>query len=613
MPLAVSFFAPHGFAAGMNPVLWLEHWQAILTAIVVGATLAALLLGRRAPDMAMIGAVVVLLAAGILTPTEALSGMSNEGMLTVAALFVVAAAVDRTGALAVVIDRGLGRPRSLPAAQLRTMTIPAVLSGFMNNTPVMALMVPAVRTWARKHRLSVSKLLMPMNDAVVLGGLCTLIGTSTNVVVSGLLNDKTGLRLGMFDITWLGVPLLIVGFSYLMLASRSSWLLKDRRPAMSAGDDPREYSLEMLVEQGSPLAGRTIEQAGLRGLHGLFLMEIDRAGHVLTAVEPTERLETGDRLVFVGIVESVVELQKIRGLRPATDQVFQLDGPRSERTLVEAVVSNSCPLVGRTIRAGQFRSTYDAVIIAVARNGERLRKKIGDIVLQPGDTLLLEASPRFLNRQRTNRDFYLVSEVAGAKTPRHDLAWIACTILAAMVTAATLELVPMVTAAMMAATAMVAAGCIGPNEARRSIEWETLLLIAASFGLARAIDKTGLAELIAQSTIGAAGDRPYLVLAAIYLVTMLFTETMSNNAAAVLIFPIAWQTASNLGLNPMPFIMSITVAASCGFASPLGYQTNLMVYGPGGYKFSDYLRFGGPLNLIVMVVTIVLAPLIWPF
>ena len=597
----------------MNPALWLEHWQAILTATVVAATLASLLLGRRAPDMAMIGAVVVLLAAGILTPTEALLGMSNEGMLTVAALFVVAAAVDRTGALAVVIDRGLGRPRSLPEAQLRTMTIPAVLSGFMNNTPVVALMVPAVRTWARKHQLSISKLLMPMNDAVVLGGLCTLIGTSTNVVVSGLLNDKTGLRLGMFDITWLGVPLLIAGFSYLLLASRSSWLLRDRRPAMSAGDDPREYSLEMLVEQGSPLAGRTIEQAGLRGLHGLFLMEIDRAGHVLTAVEPTERLEPGDRLVFVGIVESVVELQKIRGLRPATDQVFQLDGPRSERTLIEAVVSNSCPLAGRTIRAGQFRSTYDAVIIAVARNGERLRKKIGDIVLQPGDTLLLEASPRFLKRQRTSRDFYLVSEVAGAKTPRHDLAWIACTILAAMVLAATLELVPMVTAAMMAATAMVATGCIGPNEARRSIEWEALLLIAASFGLAQAIDKTGLAKLIAQSTIGAAGDRPYLVLAAIYLVTMLFTETMSNNAAAVLIFPIAWQTATNLGLNPMPFIMSITVAASCGFASPLGYQTNLMVYGPGGYKFSDYLRFGGPLNLIVMVITILLAPLIWPF
>ena len=597
----------------MNPADWIEHWQAILTAGVVAATLLALLLGRRAPDMAMIGSVVVLLAAGVLTPAEALAGMSNEGMLTVAALFVVAAAVDRTGALGVLIDRGLGRPRSLSEAQLRTMTIPAVLSGFMNNTPVVALMVPAVRRWARKHQLSVSKLLMPMNDAVVLGGLCTLIGTSTNVVVSGLFNAKTGLSLGMFDITWLGVPLLAVGFIYLLAASKSRWLLKDRRPAMSAGDDPREYSLEMLVEPGSPLVGRTIEQAGLRGLHGLFLMEIDRGGHVRAAVEPTERLEPGDRLVFVGVVDSVVELQKIRGLRPATDQVFQLDGPRSERTLIEAVVSNTCPLVGRTIRSGQFRSNYEAVIIAVARNGERLRKKIGDIVLQPGDTLLLEAGPRFLTRQRTSRDFYLVSEVAGAKPPRHDLAWIACTILVAMVLAATLELVPMVAAALVAAAAMVATGCIGPNEARRSIEWETLLLIAASFGLARAIEKTGLDELIAQSTIGAAGDRPHLVLAAIYLVTMLFTETMSNNAAAVLIFPIAWQTATDLNLNPMPFIMAITVAASCGFASPLGYQTNLMIYGPGGYKFSDYLRFGGPLNLIVMAVTIVLAPLIWPF
>ncbi|MDB4556925.1 SLC13 family permease, partial [bacterium] len=464
----------------MNLSFWIENWQAILTSFVVAATLFALLLGRRAPDMAMLGAVIVLLATGILSPAEALSGMSNEGMLTVAALFVVAAAVHRTGALSLVIDRGLGRPRSLHEAQIRTMTIPAVLSGFMNNTPVVALMVPAVRTWAQKHQLSISKILMPMNAAVILGGLCTLIGTSTNVVVSGLLSAKTGQSLGMFDITWLGVPLLIVGFAYILTASKSQWLLKDRKPAVSAGDDPREYSLEMVVESRSPLAGRTIEQAGLRGLHGLFLMEIDRAGHVRAAVEPTERLEEGDRLVFVGIVDSVVELQKIRGLRPATEQVFQLDGPRSERTLVEAVVSNTCPLVGQTIREGQFRSTYDAVIIAVARNGERLRKKIGDIVLQPGDTLLLEASPRFLKRQKTNRDFYLVSEVRGAKPPRHDLAWIACTILAAMVLAATLELVPIVAAALVAAAAMVATGCIGPNEARKSIEWETLLLIAAS-------------------------------------------------------------------------------------------------------------------------------------
>ena len=589
----------------------LQNWQAVLTAGVVFCTLAALLFSQRGPDMAMIGGVVLLLAAGVIAPDEALKGMSNEGMITVAALFVVAAAVERTGALAALVDRALGRPESLASAQLRTMVGPGVLSAFMNNTPVVALMVPAIRDWAKKHRLSVSKLLMPMNAAVVLGGLCTLIGTSTNVVVSGLVAAKTGRPLGMFEITWLGVPLMLAGLVYLVFASQ--YLLKDRRPAVSPSDDPRQYSLEMLVEQGSPLVGRSIEEAGLRGLDGLFLMEIDRGGHVIAAVSPTERLEAGDRLVFVGVVDSVVELQKNRGLRPATDQVFKLDDPRSERTLIEAVVSNTCPLIGRTIREGRFRSTYDAVVIAVARNGDRLQMKIGDITLEPGDTLLLESSRDFAEHQRSNRDFYLVSAVNNFTPPRHDQAWIACTVLAAMILAATLELVPMVTAALVAAAIVVALKCISSDEARQSIEWESLLLIAASFGLARAMEKTGLAEAIAHSTIAAAGDHPHVILAAIYFVTMLFTELMSNNAAAVLTFPIAWQTAADLGVNPLPFVMAVTVAASCGFATPMGYQTNLMIYGPGGYKFSDYVRFGGPLNLLVMAITVALAPLIWPF
>ena len=595
----------------MSPETLLQNWPAALTAVVVFATLTALLFGQRGPDMAMIGGVVVLLAAGVLAPDEALRGMSNEGMITVAALFVLAAAVERTGALAALVDRTLGRPTSLAQAQIRTMVAPAALSAFMNNTPVVALMVPAIRDWAKKHRLSVSKLLMPMNAAVVLGGLCTLIGTSTNVVVSGMMAAKTGRPMGMFEITWLGVPLLAAGMVYLVIASRH--LLKDRQPAVSPSDDPRQYSLEMLVEPGSPLVGRSIEEAGLRGLDGLFLMEIDRGGHVMAAVAPTERLEAGDRLVFVGVVDSVVELQKIRGLRPATDQVFKLDDPRTERVLIEAVVSNTCPLVGRTIREGRFRSTYDAVVIAVARNGERLQMKIGDISLEPGDTLLLETSPAFALHQRSNRDFYLVSAVSNFTSPRHDRAWIACTVLAAMVLAATLELVPMVAAALVAAAVVVAMKCISSDEARGAIEWESLLLIAASFGLARAMEKTGLAEGIAQSTIAAAGDHPHVVLAAIYLVTMLFTELMSNNAAAVLTFPIAWQTATDLGVNPMPFVIAVTVAASCGFATPMGYQTNLMIYGPGGYKFSDYVRFGGPLNLLVMAITVALAPLIWPF
>jgi len=595
----------------MPPAAVIPAWHALATGVVIAATLATILLLGRSPDMVMIGGVVLLLAVGVLTPAEALAGMGNEGMITVAALFVVAAAIDRTGALAGITSRVLGRPRSLASAQLRVMLVPGILSAFMNNTPVVALMVPAIRDWARKQRLSVSKLLMPMNDAVVLGGLCTLIGTSTNVVVGGLYAAQAGHPLGMFEISWLGVPLFVAGLAYMVPASRR--LLPERRPAVSQIDDPREYSLEMVVEPGSGLVGRTIERAGLRHLTDLYLVEIDRGGRVIAAVAPSERLEAGDRLVFVGVIESVVELQKIRGLRPATEQVFKLDDPRSERVLVEAVVSNTCPLVGRTIRAGRFRSTYGAVVIAVARNGERLRMKIGDIALEPGDTLLLEAGPDFAERQRSSRHFYLVSEVQGAAPPRHDRAWIACTVLSAMVLAATLELVPMVAAALVAAGAMVGSRCLSSTEARRSIEWESLLLIAASFGLARALDKTGLAASIAAATVDAAGGHPHLTLAALYLVAMLFTELMSNNAAAVLTFPIAWQTAAELEVSPLPFVMAITVAASCGFATPMGYQTNLMIYGPGGYRFGDYLRFGGPLNLLVMALTVALAPVVWPF
>lgn len=586
-------------------------WQAPLTGIVLFGVLTVILLVQRSPDMAMLGGVIVLLACGVLSPAEAFAGMANEGMLSVAALFVVAAAMERTGALSAIVERVLGRPRSLTSAQARVMGMPALLSALMNNTPVVALMIPAVRDWAKKNRLSLSRLLMPMNTAVVLGGLCTLVGTSTNVIVSGLVSEKGGVPLAMFDITWLGLPLLVAGSVYSLTASR--FLLKDRRPAMSESDDPRQYSLEMVVEEGSPLIGRTIEAAGLRGLAGLYLMEIDRDGHVIAAVAPSERMEEGDRLVFVGDVDSVVDLQKIRGLRPATDQVFKLDDPRSERVLVEAVVSNSCPLVGRTIRQGRFRSTYDAVVIAVARNGERLRMKMGDVALEPGDTVLVEASPNFIERQRSSRDFYLVSEVHGAPTPRHDRSWVALTILVGMVAAAALGLVPMMTAAMAAAGLAVVSRCLTSSEARRAIEWESLLLIGASFGLARAMEQTGLAGSIADSTVAAAGSNPHSVLAAVYIVAMLFTELMSNNAAAVLVFPIAWQAATDLGVNPMPFVMAITVAASCGFATPMGYQTNLMIYGAGGYRFSDYLRFGGPLNLIVMVITLLLAPLIWPF
>ncbi|GMV83920.1 MAG: SLC13 family permease [Planctomycetota bacterium] len=588
------------------------EWQAWTTIATLAVVFGGMIFTRIAPDLLMLGGLAALLALGIVTPKEGLSGFANEGMLTVAFLFVVAAALRDTGGMSWVTQRILGRPKSLLGAQLRLMLPVTAMSAFMNNTPLVAMLLPVVDEWAKQQRLSVSKLLIPLSYAAILGGCCTLIGTSTNIVVHGLLKKEgLGGDLTLFSIAWVGVPCALGGVVYIAVFSR--WLLPDRKPAISHHDDPREYTVEMLVAPDSPLQGQSIEKAGLRHLPGMYLMEIDREGEVLAAVSGRERLRANDRLVFVGVVESVVDLQKIRGLTPATEQVFKLDGERAQRCLVEAVVSNTCPLVGQTIREGRFRSTYNAAVIAVGRNGERLRQKIGDIVLRPGDTLLLETLPTFVEQQRNSRDFYLVSALEGATVPRHDRAWIAVGILLAMVLAASLDWLSMLSASLLAAIGLIATSCIGSGPARRSVDWQVLIVIAAAFGLGAALEKTGVAQAMATNLLSVAGEHPYSALVAIYFLTMICTAFMSNNAAAVLLLPIAMATSKSLDVNYMPFAIAVMLAASNEFSTPVGYQTNLMVYGPGGYRFGDYVRFGGPLNLLVAAIGLAIIPLVWPF
>jgi di/tricarboxylate transporter len=375
----------------------------------------------------------------------------------------------------------------------------------------------------------------------------------------------------------------------------------------------REYTLEMLVEEGSSLIGKNLEEAGLRNLPGAFLAEIERGGTILPAVSPRVRLQGNDRLLFVGVVDSMVELVRMRGLVPAPDQLFKLDAPRAERRFFEVVVSRSRPMVGVTIRSGKFRTRYDAVVIAVARNGARVRGKVGDIELRTGDTLLLESRPSFLTRQRNSRDFLLVSEVRDASLPRYERAWTATAILVAMVVIATSGLLSMLEAALLAAGLMLVTRCTSAAGARNRIDWSVLTIIGASLGIGAAMSKSGAAESIALWWVGMAGDSPWLALIAIYAITSVFTELITNNAAAVLIFPIAEATAQSLGVSLWPFVAVVMVAASASFATPIGYQTNLMVYGPGGYRFTDYLRIGTPLNVLLGAVAVLLAPLIWPF
>lgn len=587
-------------------------WEAWLTVGVVVLCFAVLMFTRAAPDATLVGGLTILLVSGILSPEQALSGMANPGMVTVGVLYVVVSGLRETGAINWIVHNLLGRPASLPGAQLRLMGPVAAMSAFLNNTPVVAMMIPAVHDWAKRFNLSASKLMIPLSYAAIAGGTCTLIGTSTNLVVNGLLIAETSTQgFRIFDLVWIGVPITLTVVLFIVVFSH--WVLPRRTPPAVQFADAREYTVEMVVEPHSPLVGKTIESAGLRQLPGLYLVEIDRDGQVLPAVSPFELLHASDRLIFAGVVESVVDLRKIKGLQPATDQVFKIDAPRPERRLIEAVVSDSCALIGKSIREGQFRSVYNAAVIAVARNGEKVKGKIGDIVLRPGDTLLLEAHPSFVARQKNSRDFFLVSELADSAVPRHERALLALGILVAMVVAAAVGWLSMLEAAMVAAGLMIISRCTTAYLARRAVDWQVLVVIAASFGIGHALQSTGAAAAIAGHLMSLAGGDPWTMLALVFFITALFTSLITNNAAAVLMFPIALASSNSMGVDFAPFAVTIMMAASASFATPIGYQTNLMVYGPGGYHFTDYLRVGVPLTVLVGVLVVALVPAIWPF
>ncbi|NBC65814.1 MAG: TRAP transporter large permease subunit [Bacteroidetes bacterium] len=565
---------------------------------------------RVSPDVVFLGGLTTIILLGVVPVSDALVGFSNEGMLTVAALYVVATGLRETGAIQYVIQNLLGAPKELWKTQARIIAPVMGMSAFLNNTPIVASFIPALQEWAKTYGVNVSKIMIPLSYAAILGGTCTLIGTSTNLIVNGLLISEKNVALGLFEPAYVGVPIAVAGFVYLLTLGNR--LLPEGSSAMSSFENTREYTIEMMVRAESPLIGKSIETAGLRHLPGLFLVEIVRNDAILAAVEPTETLKQGDRLIFTGMVSSIVDLQAIQGLEPATDQVFKLDEPRRDRHLVEAVMSQTHPLNGKTVKEGEFRNHYGAVILAVSRNGERIDKKVGDITLKMGDILLMEAPRNFTERYKSSNDYLLVSTLTKNGQPNYKKGWVAWTILGAMVLLTTTGLLSMFQASFLAAGAMLATRCTRAADARTSIDWQVLIVISAALGIGNALEVTGAAETVAGGFIEFAGNQPYMALAATYIITWILTEMITNNAAAVLIFPIAISAAAELGVDFMPFVMTIIFAASASFATPIGYQTNLMVYGPGGYKYSDYLVVGLPLNVLAGVITVGLVPVVWP-
>lgn len=559
------------------------------------------------PAGILFSALLLLLAGKVITVDEAFAGFSNKGMLTVGFLFVVSAALQSSGTFERFVLKMLGdNHKSDTSRYLRLMFPVAGLSAFLNNTPIVASLIPIIKSWAKRNNLAASKFLIPLSFAAILGGTCTLIGTSTNLVVHGLLLDAGYDGFSFFEISRIGVPVAILGILFITLTGRH--LLPDRKDVITQlGESTREFVVELKVGAEYPFLNQTIEQANLRHLPGLFLFQICRDGLTIAPVSPREKIQKGDRLFFTGLTETIYELQKTPGLHSVKDQKFNIRDIDSDKyKTYEVVISNTSHLVGDTVRDSGFRSHYNAVILAIHRSGERIDKKIGDIVLQANDTLFLLAPKGFEKKWYHSRDFALVTTSLDIYSKPRWKGDLSLAILIAMVVAAATGLTPIIFAAAVAAVLMIATNIINPKDAQKAVAWDVLLLIAASFGIARAIGNSGLAEVLGNGLINGLsfmGDIGIII--GIFALTSTSTLLITNNAAAAIVFPIALSITQTMNINPQAIMLTLVLAASTSFASPIGYQTNLMVYSAGNYRFKDFFRIGALMNIFVGLIVII--------
>jgi di/tricarboxylate transporter len=591
--------------------------DAALTLSVIAAVLVALVSERFSPALTVLAGVVFLLVAGVIDSDAAFSGFSNSAPLTVAALYVVAAAAGRTRVLENTVARfsarRAGEAVSGDRATLARVLIPtAASSAFLNNTPIVAMAIPPVINWARRAGRSPSKYLMPVSFAAVVGGTVTLIGTSTNLVVDGLLKDYGEPGLGLFEIGAVGLPFALL--SLVVMIVLTPILLPARRsPSENVDADAREFTVEMVVtEEAVGIAGRSVAEGGLRNLLGVYLVEVERDGRRISSVRPDEMIAVGDRLTFAGNVTRVLDLQQIPGLVSAEERHFAGVGSAIERRLFEAVIAPGSPLVGSTLKQIGFRGRYGGAVVAIHRADERVADKPGEVVLRVGDVLLVLAGPAFRPNMGA-RDFLVVAPLDGDGPPREEKAPLVGLAIVALLVLVGTGALDILAASFLAAFAVVGLRVLTPSEARDAVDLDVVVLIAASFGLGQAIQASGLADNLASTLIepfGRFGDRGLLL--GVLLATIVVTEMISNNAAAVLVFPVAVSTALAAGLDPRPFAIAVALGASSSFITPIGYQTNMMVYGIGGYRFTDFARLGFPLVILMIIVAMIFIPMAWP-
>lgn len=589
-------------------------FEMIFVLIMIIAMLIGLLFEVARPDMVVFSVLVVFLITGILTTEEALSGFSNEGMLTIALLFIVAGSVQKSGIVDQLMTKWLQNSKSQLGSMLRFFIPTSAFSAFLNNTPIVVTFTPIIKKWCEERNIAPSKFLIPLSYVTILGGTITLMGTSTNLVVHGLLLDRDLEGFSLFTLAPVGIPVVIVGMLYIFFIGRH--LLPDNKGfSQQINEESKEYIAEMQVEDSFKYINRNVKEAGLRDLKGLYLIEIIRENERISPVRSSTKVFAGDRLIFTGLISTIADLQKKRGLKLETGTDITLDKLKNGTTnLVEAVVSHQSSLLTKTIKQSKFRSMYDAGVIAVHRNNERIKSKVGDITLKPGDTLLLLAGSDFIEKNNQSNDFYVVSSLDTPKSLNQNplKGLFSVGVLLSMILLVTIGVLSMFKAMVLGVMILLLSQSITVSEAKKYVHFDVLLLVASSLGIGEAMTKTGLATWIANQLM-AIGQPLGLIamLVIMYILTNIFTELITNTAAAALMLPIGLSIAEALNLDPMGFAVLVAIAASASFITPIGYQTNLIVYGPGGYKFLDYVKIGTPLSILVMITAVTFIYNIW--
>ena len=570
-------------------------------------------------DVTALLILTILFLGGFLTIDEAISGFSNPAVITISLLFVLSYALQKTRILEyliVRINQLVSRSITL-GLSVYLLTI-ALASALMNNTAIVAIFMPVTIRLAHRYHMSPSKLLIPLSYAAIMGGTLTLVGTSTNLLVNSIYINNNGLALGMFEFAKYGWITLVIGLIYILTIAPKILPSRTVTSSLTKSYHMAGYLTEMKVSKDSPLVGSTCQERNVSHNYDVIVLDIQRDKRLISYNVGNEKLEQGDILFVKGSVESFLQMKEVEKVSLLTDEkLTQSELEQEDNILIECMVTDQSDLIGQTIMNSNFRKRFYAFILAIRREGSIIRNKIAHVLIQSYDTLLIYGGKKQLEKLANSSGFILLGEVQ-EKLVKVRFWWISILSIFATITLAAAGVLPIIKGALLSVVVLLAFRVITPNEAYQSIHWQVIVLIAALIPLGTVIESTGTASFIGESIsqfVRSYSDnlQPHILLALTYLITMILTEVSSNTATAIIMTPVVLSISASMGLDARPLIFGVCFAASASFSTPVGYQTNLMVYGPGGYRFSDFIKVGLPLSITLWLTAIIIIPMIWPF